>query len=353
MSNILDGYFGLIRKLIPDQQKKVYSVGLDIGPAECKLVQLAKHADKIELVNWAIEPVIDGRLADTIQKIITSLDAVSKSVYTAISGKGTLIRFIEMPVMSIEDLRNSFALEADKYFPFAQEDIYTDCFILDPNPKGKMMNVMAASAKKELIDQRVKLLSELGYHVDFIGLNPIAQINIINMLDITEDDVSKDKAIAILDMGESVSNLTIVINKMPWFIRDIFIGGQDFTKRISNALGVALKEAEEIKKNPGAKKQAVSNACELATMNIIRELRLSFDYFSTEKDIPIDKLFLTGGGSMLQGVAETLEKNLGIEISCWNPLSSLSLPEDMPQEDINKKFLKLGVAIGLALYEYD
>ena len=88
-------------------------------------------------------------------------------------------------------------------------------------------------------------------------------------------------------------------------------------------------------------------------MNMIQELRLSMDYFATEKNQEIGQLLLTGGSSLLDGIVDNFESNLEIKVSQWNPLSSLSLAEGVSQENIDQISVKLGVALGLALYQYD
>ena len=262
--------------------------------------------------------------------------------------------------MTLEDLRNSFELEADKYFPFPSDQIYTDCYIVDPEGKNKQMSVIVAAAKKEMVDERIKLLSDLGLTTDFVGINSIALANAINVLGYKEEknpepkgSLERNTAMAILDMGESVSNLLILVNNFPRFTRDIYMGGRDFTKRISNALGVSVEEAERLKAQPGNKLPEILNACETAIINIIQELKLSFDYFSTEKGYEITRLLLTGGASMLQGIDEIFAKNLEISVSKWNPIAPLKVSSQIDREELNNKSFKLGVVLGSALYHYD
>ena len=350
MNALLEKYFELIRGLIPSKPEG-NSIGLDIGAGDCKLVELAKTEKGITLMNWAIEPIQDGKVSEAVKNILERVDNSYKALYTSVFGKGTLIRYIDMPYMSIDDLRNSFSIEADKYFPFVQDQIYTDCFILETTGKGKQMPVMAAATKKDIIDRRVKLLNELEISVNFIGINSVALANVIHALGV--DDENKDAAVALLDMGNSVSNLTIMVNKLPRFTRDIFMGGRELTKRISNALGIGLQEAEQLKNNPQKRKEEILDVCESAVMNIVQELRLSFDYFTTEKNTEISKLLLTGGGSMLEGIAEIFSKHLDMDVCQWNPLSRLEISPEVDQKAVSKDSLKLGVAVGLALYDYD
>ena len=359
MHKLLEQYFGTIRKFLPSEQK-TSAVGLDIGTGECKLIELAKSEKIYELVNWAIEPINNGDTNAAITQALSHLTTPCKSLYTSVFGKGTLIRYIDMPQMSIDDLKSSFDIEADKYFPFAQEQIYTDCYILDVKAKEKMMSVMAAAAKKELVDRRVKLLSDIGVPTEFIGLNPIALANVLNMMGLGDEEKEKEKekgkedfTTALLDMGESVSSLTILVNNLPRFTRDIFVGGQDFTKSISNGLGINFQEAEKLKCDPKERREEVIRACDTAIMNMTQELRLSMDYFATEKNHEIDLLLLTGGASMLEGIANGFEKSLEVKVKEWDPVAALKIAPEASIDEMEKKSLKLGVALGLALYQYD
>jgi len=359
-------YFNTIKRFLPAEQS-TSAVGLDISTGECKLIELKKTKNTYELINWIIEPIHNGDIKATIQKIISQLATPPSVLYTSVFGKGTLIRYIDMPKMSLNDLKSSFSIEADKYFPFAQNQIYTDCCILDANENEKKMSVMAAATKKELIDRRTKLLDDLGMPIEFIGLNPIALANVLNVLGVEDGGdentdgkegkesktEAKSSVIALFDMGESVSSLTILVNKLPRFTRDIFIGGRDLTKSISNAFGVSFKDAEDLKKSPGTKLKEVHSACEAIIMNMIQELRLSMDYFATEKNKEIGKLLLSGGTSMFEGIVESFEKNLEVKTNKWNPFSALKMAPNVPTENLDTNSLKLGVALGLALYQYD
>ncbi len=353
-SKPVQAYFNTIKRFLPAEQN-FSAVGLDIGAGDCKLVELTKAKDTFELVNWAVEPIHNGDITASIQKIIGQLASPPKSLYTSVFGKGTLIRYIDMPRMSIDDLKSSFGIEADKYFPFAQDQIYTDCYILDDRGKGKTMSVMAGAAKKELVDRRVKLLTELEMPVELIGLNPIVLANTLHVLGVGDEKDSEKKSdvIALLDMGESVSSLTILVDNLPRFTRDIFVGGRDFTKAVSNALGVSFQDAENLKRDPGDKLQEVSDACDMTVMNMVQELRLSMDYFATEKNREIDQLLLTGGTSMLNGVVESFGKNLEIKVCPWDPVVGAKIALGDTAEEMGKNSLKLGVALGLALYQYD
>ncbi len=349
MSKILQNYFKVIKRFIP-KPKQGSSVGLDIGINSCKMVEICKEGNSYKILSWAVQPVVGGDYAKTIKTVLDKTTTPVANIFTSIYGKGTLIRFIDMPRMSIDDLRNSFSIEADKYFPFTQDQIYTDCYILDSQGKSKQMKVMAVAAKKELVEMRLKMITGLNYTTDFIGINPIALANASSELDSL---LTEGKVVAILDMGDSVSSLTLMVGKTPQFNRDIYIGGRDLTKRISNALAISYDEAEKIKCHPGEKQKEVQSACESSIANLIQELRVSLDYFSTENSNEITELVLTGGAAMMSGLADHIAKQLDINIRRWSQFDSVIVSEKINKDELSKNFNRLGVALGLALYQYD
>ena len=357
MKKLVDNYLSLVKHFILDKKKThTPSIGLDIGTHSCKIVELIPTEDSFSILNWAIEPIGSHGLAETIKKILDRLDIETKSVYTSISGQGTLIRYLDMPKMPLADARRSFAIEADKYFPFAKEQIYTDCFIIDSKSHDNKMSLLVAAVKKELIEHRIQLLAGLGLQADFIGINSITIANIFNALQQKVDpstDVAKSNAIAVLDIGESTTSLIILKDNIPQFTRDIFIGGRELNKSISNVLGVSLEEAEKIKCHPGDKIEQVLNACDAVLTNLASEIRLSFDYFATEHSAQISKLFLTGGSSLLERTSDFFIKNLDTSVEKWNPFTSLRLLPGVSETELNKNAAYLGVALGLALYQYD
>ena len=83
--------------------------------------------------------------------------------------------------------------------------------------------------------------------------------------------------------------------------------------------------------------------------NLITEIRLSMDYFMTEKNIQVDELFLGGGGSLLKGIEGVFEKNLGLPVKIWNPLAKVRLNAPAASEDIQTYAAQFGVALGLGL----
>ena len=343
---LFDQYLLLVNRLIPKPAAPPV-IGIDIGTSSIKAVELGFVAGGVEIRHWAIEPVAGNDTKSALKKIGERLRFNNQLLVSAVFGRGALIRYVDLPRMPLEDLRKSYIFDLDKYFPFDSKSIYTDCSILDPESKDKKMSVLLAAVKKEMVDERLKLFKETGLELNRVTINSIAIANAFNRLG--PQVTASGKAKAVLNIGGSASCLMIFKDSSPRFTRDIFVGSQELTKKIANALGVDEKQAEAIKCQPGEKLAQVIEACDMPINNLITEIRLSMDYYMTEKNIQVDELFLGGGGSLLKGMADIFGKNLELPVKIWNPLGRVRLNAPAASGDIQTYAAQFDVALGLGL----
>jgi type IV pilus assembly protein PilM len=350
MAGLLTGYFNIIKKLLPTEHISP-SLGIDIGSAFFKAVVLRPTDYGYEVELPFIEALDPQDSKISLNRFKHELSTDVHEPYLAVGGRGSLIRHITMPKMSLADLRNSFSLEADKYFPFAQDQIYTDCFITHDDVQGSQMPVMAVAAKREMVDERMALMKSVDLSTGFIGLNAVAVANLIAHWGAHQGEPIRQSAF--LDFGHTVTHLQIVQNNFPAFNRDILIGGKDLLKRLINAFGVEQQQAMDLMKDPGVSQDKAMSAYESVISNIAHEIKLSFDYFSTEKDLSIKTLYITGGCSLIPGIDKLLAEEIGVEVILWDYSDLLILPDDMDDQKKREFNAQFALAVGLALYRYD
>lgn len=357
MQKFIDQYFSLIRRVLPKQPEES-CVGLDIGTRSCKVVELVLSSSAPKVKNWGIEPIDNNNASEAIKKLFLKVNIQTSQVYTALSGQGTLIRFIKMPRMSINQLKDSLLLEADKYFPFSKDQIYLDCHILG-NPKESKMDVLVAVAKKDLIEQRLDLLESLGLQQNFVGINAVALATAFSRLkqapDDTQDHEAKisQKGIALIDIGELKTSLIVLTGGNPRFTRDISFGAKEFTHKISSAMGLEFKEAEHLKKDPKEKFADIQLACQPVFSGLAAEIRLSFDYFRSESHQDVHEIYLMGGSANIPGLDDFMTKELGLKARPWQPLEAFDPEGHVLNKDFGARIGEMGVAIGLSLGVYD
>ncbi|MDE2291353.1 MAG: pilus assembly protein PilM, partial [Elusimicrobia bacterium] len=166
-----------------------------------------------------------------------------------------------------------------------------------------------------------------------------------------------------LNIGHTVTNLSIIEGGVTRVVRDVFISGNTFTKSIMKALQYDLAKAEEAKKANGIildaeeKEKAlaegnrdalgVSQAVTGVLKDLVGELHRSVDfYLSQGPERSIGRIVLAGGSSRMKNLSKALAGELKVPVSVLNPLAFLpSVPEGLPPDLLPA----LGVAIGLAL----
>jgi len=85
---------------------------------------------------------------------------------------------------------------------------------------------------------------------------------------------------------------------------------------------------------------------------IITEIKYMLELFQGSHAQKVEKIILTGGGSMLVNLASYLESNLNLQVVVGNPWFRISSPQEL-QPVLANVGPKLAVAVGLALREAD
>ncbi len=343
-----------LKDLIPagsSKEEPGSNVGLDIGSSSIKLMELINLKEKQVIINAASQGMENFSISQALKQLYTDNKIENKSVNVSISGHGVVTRCIHMPRMPLAEVKNALSFEAEKYIPFAINEVILDCCILEDASSNDNMLVLFAAAKIPSIEKRIQDIKEAGLDLNLIDIDTIALTNcFFNSFSDSEKEEGLDaKSFALLNIGASFCSLNILNNKLPRFMRDIFAGGKDITKRIVNMLGVEQSEAEKIKFNPGEKWDNVNLASESIFSNLANEIRLSFDYYETQGNPQITTLYLSGGGAYLNGSVDFFKENLSVDTVLWNPFANLDISEKIDKKYLESNASKFAIATGLAL----
>lgn len=337
--------------------KEKFSIGLDIGTQSIKCVKL-KINNGAELVGFDVG---EGQLNPTevLKKIKHSQEA--DLVNVSFCGSSTVIRYVNFLKMNKNELKQSLKFEAQKHIPFSLNEVNLDAEILKSDlPENKML-VMIAAIKKETMQQRLKVLDAAGLRPDVIDIDSVALINAFNF-NYSKIDVAEGKSICLLNIGATISNVNILENGIPRLSRDIHTAGANFTKKLMDIFDLDFKAAEELKisglasdsqsRNPdpqGANK--VKASVESVLTNLAQEIRTSFDYYESQNSSNVVKIFLSGGGSKINGLAEMLASCLGIVVEAWDAFKQVKISSNIDAQKLNNFSGQFNVAVGLALRE--
>ncbi|MBI4335270.1 MAG: type IV pilus assembly protein PilM [Candidatus Omnitrophica bacterium] len=324
--------------------------GLDIGTYAFKAVDVQKKADCLTLIDFRIQKRrSDEPLGDSLKRFLESGRSGSKDVVISASGNFVLARAVAMPQMDESELESAARFEIEKVLPFSMEDAVLDYQVVSTIPGVKKTMVLIAAAKKAYIQNYADIINGAGFNVKAVDIDGIALTNAF--LRASGRAEGKDEgAFALLNIGDSLSNIAIIHNGVPIVLRDINIAGGEFSEAIAKGCGVEKEEAYRLKHNPPSGKiEEISDVLRPALNKLFKEIRISIGYFENQTSKNITTIYLSGGSARLVGLREFFEDVLEIRVESWDPFGSIALGEGLSPSSLAGARDELAVCLGLAL----
>ncbi|RKY37599.1 MAG: hypothetical protein DRP78_00675 [Candidatus Omnitrophota bacterium] len=325
-------------------------VGMDIGNSSVKIVQLrVQHLSGAkELISFNVVPFKSNERSDILQAIRTvakNIQNSSKLVNISVSGQAVIVRYIQMPKMARQDIEKALQFEVGKYIPFNLNEVNYDFQILDElKSPDKKIQILLVAVKKEIIEERIQLLSDAGLIPNLIDVDSFAIINSFQLI-----PQENNFPIAILDIGADITSIMALKENMPFFNRDVHIGGKHLTEAIVNGFEISPKVAEEFKIHPKEKYGELVNVVRPVLSRLCVEIQSSFSYCEAQISQPIQKVFLTGGTAKFKGIDKILSSILDADVQIWDPAQILQRDDSLSKEQLEEMGPLLTVSIGLAL----
>ena len=336
----------LIKRFQPKPKNRV---GLDIGSHSIKILEALPGA-KPTLVSFGskkIQGLPRDAVSASIKSLADELKISAKDLTISLSGPSLIARLISMPKMSSEELKSAVRFEMEKLVPFDINECILDFQVLEAQAKEKAnsTNVLLAAVKRETVLQKIKLVQDAGFGVRLVDVDSFA---VANAFMTSFPALDQAKTFAVLNMGAMMTNVSILRGGTLAVVRDIAIGGTDFTAAIAKKMGLSAQAAEELKVTFKDKAQDVTDCVRPVFTSLLDEVKLSFGYHENQSGRGIDEIYISGGSADMVGLDDLFQDSLGSKPRRWDPFLSLSAP-DMDIAALGSLKNSFGVAIGLAL----
>jgi type IV pilus assembly protein PilM len=344
--------------------KKKGLVGLDIGSSAIKAVELkagGKGGAEYQLTNIGIEPlppeaIVDGAIMDSgavidaIQRLFAAQKIKTPDVCTGVSGNAVIVKKISLPQMSTDELSESIHWEAEQYIPFDIQDVSIDYEVIDGGGAGGNMDVLLVAVKKDKISDYTSVITQAGKSPQIVDVDVFALQNCY------EVNYGSDpgRVLALLNVGASIMNINIVKGGTSIFNRDIAVGGNQYTDAIQKDLNLSFEQAESLKRGGRVEGAAVENLppiLQAVSENIALEIQKTFDFFkATSSEDRIDRIFLSGGTSKVQGLKDLIGERFDAGVEIMNPFNNVTYnPRDFDPDFISEVGSSAAIAVGLAV----
>jgi len=384
-------------------------LGVDIGTASIKVVELAPWGGKPKLLTYGyidiVTDIIHSNSADSQRKITNSLKKVlatakveSNLAVAALPTFAVFNSIISLPAMSNKDLASAVRWEAKKYVPLPLEEMILDwkvikdgsgqsddsadssdrlgnsdeqskkfLFFKMKSKKGKIKNkkndekkgkqdkdqakqenirVLVTAAPQALVGKYLAIFKGAGLKMLSLETEAFA---------LARSLISNDRStVMIVDIGSITTDICIIESGVPILNRSIDVGGLTITKAIAESLNVNFDRAEQFKRdfgvsvNQDSAQKGVNKTISTTISPIINEVKYVFDLYQNQRSQKVEKIILAGGSAFLPNLTEYFEQLFNKPTIIGNPWDKIIYPEDL-KPVLDEVGSRLAVAIGLAM----
>lgn len=235
-------------------------VGLDIGTELIKVAEAKLAKDGIRITGLGVMPTPPGAidnnmitdpkaLGTAIKQLLRDSGIRTKHVVSSITGQSSVVvRIIEVPRMTPGELAETMKWEVERHVPFAPTEIQMDFATIEkPNtpPDSQNMEVLLAVAQQDALNDHVRTIFAAGLEPIAIDVQPLAVGR--PLIDTVQGQ--KPYVTAIANIGANTTDVGVFEGDILAFPGPpLPIAGINFTRAISEALGVPMEEAEMLKK---------------------------------------------------------------------------------------------------------
>lgn len=338
--------------------RKRTTIGLDIGSGLIKLAAVTHGPGGPELSKVAFTSVVDdaivegevmdtGIVADAIRGLISSAGLKARSVVIAVGGRDVIIKKIAMDRMKEVEAREVIRWEAEQHVPFDMENVELDFQILDPEGDGLQMSVLLVAAKRELVENKMALLSQAGLQPSVIDVDAFA---LHNAFELNHPDAMQG-VVGLVNIGHETTNVNILEDGVPVLTRDLPVGTRRFREDMQRERGLSADEADAMLQGferTEALEPFLETRGEELAVGI--ERAAAFLQSASRSAGGISRLYTTGGGSRIPGLNRALADRLRLPVQQANPMERLAVSETVLQSlNLDEVGPLLMLPIGLAL----
>ncbi len=358
-------------------------IGIDIGYAGIKLVELKNEKGRARLITYAYADVPAEALeksllndvpgtAELLKSMMVKARTTTKKAISALPISAVFSSILSVPTTNEKELKEAVTVQAKKLIPLPIEEVALDTKIIDKKEKGTpdgkaSTRVLVTAAPKTLVAKYLEIFKQAGLELVSLETETFAESRAL---------IGKDRStIMLIDIGSLRTNIIVVENGIPFITRSIATGGNTITQTIAKTLGIPLEQAESMKRDiksmqTFAPTGDLSPILRVLVKPILDEIKYSFNLYQSQENGStsspygstgspqggggkrIEKIILTGGSSLLPRLPEFLTQEMNVNSYLGNPWARVVYPPDLRPilDELGPRF---AVTIGCAMRDIE
>ncbi len=348
------------------KRKSKQVIGLDISSTSVKMVELSLNSQGYHVESFAVKALSKGSVveknindvdavAETIRQLVAQTKPKSKDAAVAVAGSAVITKVINMPEgLSDDALESQITIEADQYIPFPLDEVAIDFEVLGQEDENSgQMQVLLAACRRENIELRTEVLELAGLRPKIIDVEAYA-IERVSPFIVGDWEIEEDQLVAIVDIGATVTTLSVLKGEQTIYTREQLFGGNNLTEEIQRRYGLSQAEAEIEKTHGGLPDDYVREVLEPFRDSVLQQVTRSLQFFySSGSYHQVDHIVLAGGVSNINGLAPLVQQHLDIMVNIANPFMDMTVNTKVNEEALAAAAPGLIIAAGLAMRSFE
>ncbi len=342
-------------------------IGLDISSTSVKLLELSKNNGRYRVEAYAVEPlppnaVVEKNISDVegvgeaIRRVMSRSKCSAKCAAVAVAGSAVITKTIEMDAaLNDEEMENQITVEADQYIPYPLDEVSLDFEVQGLSERNpEQVEVLLAACRKENVEMREAALQLGGLKPMVVDIEAHAMKRAFELLKSQLGSNPEDLVVAIIDIGATMTTLSVLADERSIYTREQLFGGKQLTEEIQRRYSLSFEEAGLAKKQGGLpddyEEEVLQPFKEAVLQQVTRSLQF---FFSSSQYDDVDYIVLAGGTASIDGLAEMIEAKLGTPTIIANPFVDMSLSSKVDADALANDAPAMMIACGLAMRSFD
>ncbi len=346
---------------------KAGQIGLDISSTSVKLLELKSNKNGYTVVSYIVEPLPANAVnekaiqdievvGEAIRRAMKRANTRTKTAAIAVPSAMVITKTITMPAgLRDHEMEAQIHLESDQYIPYPLEEINLDFQVLgkcedDPD----LVDVLLAASRSENVEDRTAAAEIGGLTVKIVDVEPYTMETAYKLLTHQIIDEGENKTIAILDIGATMTSLSVIRDDSLIYTREQPFGGKQLTEEIMRRYGLSYEDAGRVKRTGGLPDNYETEVLEPFKQLLVQQVNRYLQFFFTgDKNDYVDQIVLAGGSATIEGIAQMIEQEIGTPTTLAKPFENVNFDAAVDKQRVMSDGPALMIACGLALRGFD
>ncbi len=339
---------------------------VDFGAGSLKLAEFeVDEAGGLRLKQYGIkslgaegaqESTRESVMQKALQELLAEKGIHSKNVNVCAPGFHVFSKFVKLPPVDTSKVTQIIQYEAQQNVPFPLAEVVWDYQILGSTATGEL-EVLLVAIKSDIVEGLFRVAEAAGLRLQLADVSPAALCNAFRYNYGDLEDCTM-----LLDIGAKTSNL-LFFEKGKVYSRSINLGANSITQDFANEAKLPWAEAEQKKIGEGfvslgGAYEEPENPHQAAISKIARQFmtRLHIQvnqtmqfYRGQQGGSAPQRLFLSGGASLMPYTAQFFAEKLNVPVEYFNPFRNIQIDQGINLEELARVAHSLGEVVGLGL----